>query len=38
MMCFHSQVLQGGQEDHGDPLDPVETDKVEMQHGNFETN
>lgn len=35
-MCIYLQVLQGGQEDHGDPLDPVKTDEVEMQHGNID--
>lgn len=27
-MCIYLQVLQGDREDHGDPLDPVETDRV----------
>lgn len=27
-MCIYLQVLQEDREDHGDPLDPVETDRV----------
>lgn len=30
-MCIYLQVLQRDREDHGDPLDPVEKDKVKCR-------